>query len=75
MHSFHTGGDTAATVLLAFVHRGELCDLSYLDRSGRTRDRRDHQFPLLSIDDAQAPFAKLWKVYGVGIGQIGQVRA
>jgi hypothetical protein len=31
---------------LPFVHRGELRDLPYLDRSGRSRDRRDHQFPL-----------------------------
>jgi hypothetical protein len=51
---------------LPFVHRGELRDLPYLDRSGRSRDRRDHQFPLLSIVDAQAPFAKLWKGYGRG---------
>jgi hypothetical protein len=41
---------------LPFVPRGEFRDLPYLDRSGRSRDRRDHQFPLLSIDDAQAPF-------------------
>ena len=31
---------------LPFVHRGEMRDLPYLDRSGRSRDRRDHQFPL-----------------------------
>src|SRR5262245_629292 len=31
---------------LPFVPRGELRDLPYLDRSGRSRDRRDHQFPL-----------------------------
>ena len=31
---------------LPSVPRGELRDLPYLDRSGRSRDRRDHQFPL-----------------------------
>src|SRR3546814_18680997 len=31
---------------LPFVPRGELRDLPYLDWSGRSRDRRDHQFPL-----------------------------
>src|SRR3546814_1555373 len=48
--------------LLPFVHRGELRDLPYLDRSGRSRDRRDRQYPLLRIDGAQTPFAKLWNV-------------
>ena len=33
-------------IKLPFVHRGELRDLPHLDRSGRSRDRRDHQFPL-----------------------------
>jgi len=31
---------------LPLVPRGELRDLPYLDRSGRSRDRREHQFPL-----------------------------
>src|SRR3546814_6749082 len=31
---------------LPFVPRGELRDPPYLDWSGRSRDRRDHQFPL-----------------------------
>jgi hypothetical protein len=52
-----------------------LRDLPYLHQSRRTRHHRGRQFPLLSIDDAQALFAKLWKVYGVGIGQIGRTRA
>src|SRR3546814_14905642 len=33
---------------LPFVPRGESRDLAYLDRSGRSRDRREHQFPLQS---------------------------
>lgn len=36
---------------------------------------RDNRFLLLSIDDAQGPFAQLWKVYGVGIGQFGRAHA
>src|SRR3546814_319354 len=61
--------------LRPFVYRGALRDLPYLDRRGRSRDRRDHQYPLLRIDGAQAPFAKLWSVGGVGIGQIGRACA
>src|SRR3546814_9073963 len=61
--------------LLPFAHRGALRDLPYLDRSGRSRDCCDHQYPPLRIDDAQASFAKLWNVYGVGIGQIGRACA
>src|SRR3546814_5107999 len=33
---------------LPFVPRGESRDLAYLDRSERSRDRREHQFPLQS---------------------------
>src|SRR3546814_10474827 len=61
--------------LLPFAHRGALRDLPYLDRNGRSRDCCDHQYPPLRIDDAQASFAKLWNVYGVGIGQIGRACA
>src|SRR6516162_3600340 len=46
-YSFHSGGGTLLRrSSLPFVHRGELRDLPYLDPSGRSRDRRDHQFPL-----------------------------
>src|SRR3546814_1406459 len=32
--------------LLPFVYRGALRDLPYLDRRGRSRDRRDHQYQI-----------------------------
>src|SRR5262252_6468384 len=41
-----TAGALLRRSSLPFVHRGELRDLPYLDRSGRSRDRRDHQFPI-----------------------------
>src|SRR3546814_2165353 len=36
---------------------------------------RFRSYPPLRIDDAQASFAKLWNVYGVGTGQIGRACA
>lgn len=40
-------------------------------RRSRFRDRRDHQFPLLSIDDAQAIWEAMESIW-LGIGQIGR---
>src|SRR5215469_14738114 len=45
-YSFHSGGALLRRSSLPFVPRSELRDLPYLDRSGRSRDRRDRQFPL-----------------------------
>src|SRR3546814_16240185 len=58
-----------------YAQQGALRDLPDLDLNGRSRDCCDHQYPPLRIDDAQASFAKLWNVYGVGIGQIGRACA
>src|SRR3546814_15490147 len=45
---FRSAGVPLRRPSLPFVPRGESRDLAYLDRSGRSRDRREHQFPLQS---------------------------
>jgi hypothetical protein len=65
-YTFHSGGDTAAMVLTAIRTSRRVARSSVSRPEWSIPSRRDHQFPLLSIVDAQAPFAKLRKGYGRG---------